>query len=129
MRVIYGPRCSGKTYELMRIAHETDQYIIVPTQREAQQLFKKAKQLDMPIRMPVTVNECLRGNFRGTPYARLHHNGGVLVDETVRILSDILRLPKIQAISVCARDSLALETRLDERLADHMRELGVEVDE
>lgn len=128
MKVIYGPRCSGKTYELMRIAHETDQYIIVPTQREAQQLFKAAKRLDMPIRMPVTVNECMHGNFRGTPYARLHHNGGVLVDETVRILSDILRLPKIQAISVCARDSLALETRLDEQTVARIQTLGAEVD-
>ena len=129
MKVIYGPRCSGKTYELMRMAHETDQYIIVPTRREADLLFKVAKQKEMPIRNPITVHECLRSDLRHTPYARLHHNGGVLVDDVTRILAEVLRVPKIQAISVCARESLGLETRFDQHTLDLMREMGQEVDE
>ncbi len=112
MKVVYGPRYSGKTYELMRMAHETDEYIIVPTKREADLLFKVARRNDTPIRKPVTVHECLIGNLARTPYAMLHPNGGVLIDDAGRILEEILHLPKIQAISVCTDDAMALETRL-----------------
>ncbi len=129
MKLIYGPRCSGKSYELVRMAHETDQYIITPTRRDADYLRKLARNHDMPIRNPVSVEECIRSNFRNTPYARLHHNGGVLVDDAGIILSQVLRLPKIQAVTVCARESLELQTRFDEKTLKLMAELGDEIDE
>ena len=129
MKVIYGPRCSGKTYELMRIAHETDQYIITPTRREADLLFMLAKKEGMPIRNPVSVSECLKGNLGGTPYAMTHPHGGVLVDDVTRILQEVLHLPKIQAVSVCAKESLSLRTRLSPTTLGLMEMLGREVDE
>ena len=129
MKVIYGPRCSGKTYELMRIAHETDQYIITPTRRQADMLLKLAKSEGMPIRNPVSVDECLTGNLRYTPYAKTHPYGGVLVDDVTSILQELLHLPKIQAVSVCAKESLGLRTRLSPTVLGLMEMLGQEVDE
>lgn len=121
MKVIYGPRCSGKTHELIRMANKNDQYIIVPTEREASRIYHEAYRQNLAIRTPISVSECL--------YRSRQPVGGVLIDDVTAILADLLHLDRIDAVTVCAREHLQLETRLPPETVELMRSMGQEVDE
>ena len=112
------------------MAAETDQYIIVPTRRQADYILKQARREGLNVRNPISVDEAIHSDLRRTPYTRLHHSGGgVLVDEAVAILTALLHVQRIDAVSICARDCTQLETRFTPETLELMRALGQEVDE
>lgn len=112
MRVIVGGRQSGKTTELIRIAHETDQYLVEPNRNMANYTFRMARGMGMPIRNPVTPDELLGTPLRDSAYGRLHPIGGVLVDEAQEVLERILRCGHIDAMSISASAPTDLVTVL-----------------
>ena len=99
-RVIVGHRSSGKTTELIRMAHDTDQYIIEPTRRQAVAVFRMARDMGLPIRMPVTPHELQRTPLERTLYGRYHPGGGVLVDDLQEVLEQLGMRSRVDAVAV-----------------------------
>ena len=100
--VLCGGRQSGKTTRLIEMAEASDQYILEPTKKMADYVFRMARKMGKDIRYPVSVGECLRSDMRSTPYAMCHPNGGILVDEAQEVLRMALHLPRIAALAVCS---------------------------
>jgi len=100
MKVIVGPRASGKTTELINIAHETDQYIVVPNERRKRFTFKMAKDIGKPIRNPITIDEMVYGSFERSMYARYHEPPTVLMDDAQSVLENLLHGVRIDALTI-----------------------------
>lgn len=108
MRIIVGERGSGKTTELINIAHETDQYIVTPTRRMADQTFKMAREIGKPIRNPISVGEALRSPLDRSMYGHHHKPAGALVDEAAAVLEMILHTGTIHAMTLTGTMPLVL---------------------
>lgn len=70
MKVIARPRRSGRTDELIRLAHEADLsgevcYIVCHSRQEAHRIAQRAAELELPVRFPVQYDELPvgRGSF------------------------------------------------------------------
>ena len=61
MKKIIGGRGTGKSTELIRRSADTGNYIVVPTKRRANHLFKQAKDMGINIPYPVTWDEIKHG--------------------------------------------------------------------
>lgn len=66
MRIIKGPRQSGKTTELIKLAAEHNAYIVVPSYEAAEAVAKKAREMGLDIPFPTMYSTFMRGEF----YAR-----------------------------------------------------------
>lgn len=72
MRLITGPRCSGKTYALIKESAQSGIPIIAPTMMMAEFVKKTARELEMDIPEPMSINKIV--NQGGRP-------GKYLIDE------------------------------------------------
>lgn len=88
MKVIYSPRNSGRTTELINRSHETGKYILVGSKKEARQVFDFALSLDKSIPYPVTVAEVQGHHHLGKSSLR----EGVLIDNLEWVLYALLGL-------------------------------------
>ncbi|EIT85931.1 replicase domain protein [Fictibacillus macauensis ZFHKF-1] len=95
MKLIYGDRGSGKTTELIKIAHERGLYIVCFDERRAMQISRLARSLEMDIRYPITVDEL--------PLQRGVFIKEVLVDDMEDVLARMLR-KNISAATITKED-------------------------
>lgn len=88
MKKIIGPRRSGKTTELIKEAAETRKYILVTSRSQAERMFHQAREMELDINFPVTVEEFKKTHFVGTTIQR----NGLLVDDALIVLQDLLHI-------------------------------------
>lgn len=93
MRMIIGPRCSGKTASLIQVSADTGIPIIAPTMAMANHVKQMAKEYELDIPEPTSINKIV--NRGGKP-------GKYLIDE----LEMCLRQLGIDAecVAICAKD-------------------------
>jgi hypothetical protein len=69
MKLIYGPRRSGKTYQLLKLVEERGGIIICPSQTRADDLFYRAKDMGFDIARPISMSQL--DKLHGHPYKEL----------------------------------------------------------
>lgn len=94
MKKIIRPRQTGKSSELIRIAEETNAYIIVANRARAVCLADLARQQGRNILFPVTLQEYERYRFRGSD---VRH---VLIDDADAVLAYVFKEVEIDAITM-----------------------------
>ena len=94
MKKIIRPRQAGKSSELIRIAEETNAYIIVATRARAVCLADMAQKQGRHILYPVTLREYEQSRFRGS-YIR-----HVLIDDADAVLEQVFKEVTIDAITM-----------------------------
>lgn len=94
MKKIIRPRQAGKSSELIRIAEETNAYIIVATRARAVCLADMAQKQGRHILYPVTLREYEQSRFRGS-YIR-----HVLIDDADAVLEQVFKEATIDAITM-----------------------------
>ena len=99
MKKIIRPRQTGKSSELIRIAEETNAYIIVATRGRAVYLADLAQKQGRHILFPVTLREYEQSRFRGS-YIR-----HVLIDDADAILEQVFKEVTIDAITMTEQES------------------------
>lgn len=75
MQILLGPRKSGKTTELIKLAEKHDLYIVTPTRLMAHNLKDQAKDLGYLIHMPITWDDFIQKKYYGT------NINGFLIDQ------------------------------------------------
>lgn len=98
MKVVTGPRQSGKTTEAIRLANEADAHLAVHTHERAEQVYHDEDYPDLE-RFPITYRE-LRKGHRGT-------NRRVVIDDLEMLLSSTFELP-IEAFTMTADETVIL---------------------
>ena len=98
MEKIIRPRQAGKSSELIRIAEETNAYIIVASRQRALHLARMAKEHGRRILFPVTVHEYEQSRFRGS-YVR-----HILIDDADAVLEQVFKEVTIDAITMTGGD-------------------------
>lgn len=90
MKVVAGPRQSGKTTAAIRLANRADAYLVVHSQDRARQVYHEEDYPDLD-RFPVTFRE-LRDGHRGQPQR-------VVIDDLGMLLPSVLDVP-IEAVTM-----------------------------
>lgn len=99
MKKIIRPRQAGKSSELIRIAEETNAYIIVATRTQAVFLADLAQKQGRHILFPVTLREYEQSRFRGSYIRR------VLIDDADAVLEQVFKEVTIDAITMTEQES------------------------
>ena len=86
-------RRSGKTTKLVQYSARTGKYILVRNFSEVENIIKIARDLDLNIPFPITINEIKKGQLRGSSIYR----EGILVDNAVSVLQVLLGIRIIGA--------------------------------
>ena len=94
MVVIKGPRQSGKTDELIKLAAARRAYLVVSSYREAQRCQERAKSLGLSLYFPLTYEEFTKGDFYGKGL------NGLLVDDVENLLRYMARGVEVLAYSI-----------------------------
>lgn len=105
LKLVTGGRRSGKTSELIRIAHEEGLYILAADRHRADCIFKQAREMGLDILYPVTPKETIRA-FTGYRSYRNPYKigvGKIIVDDVQDVLSHILEI-EVRAMSVNVMD-------------------------
>ena len=115
MKKIIGGRGTGKSTELIRRSADTGKYIVVPTKRRANHLFKQAKDMGINIPYPVTWDEIKREmdgkEFYHRQYGTL--SLGILIDDVEDLLRYIFVGIPIEGITLMNNDVHILSDRVD----------------
>lgn len=93
LKIIKGRR-TGKTTELIKISEKTHAYILVATSQRQQLIAYMASSMGANIPYPVTVEEYMRNQFRGT----LIEN--ILIDDADDVLRVVFSRLNIDAITM-----------------------------
>lgn len=94
MLVISGPRQSGKTDELIKMAAAKKAYLVVFSYAEAQRCQARARSLGLELLFPLTYEEFVKGDFYGKGMK------GFLVDDIADLLRYMARGVEMIAYSV-----------------------------
>lgn len=94
MVIIKGPRQSGKTDELIKLASARKAYLVVFSYAEAQRCQERARSLGLSLYFPLTYEEFIKGDFYGKG-AR-----GFLVDDVEDLLRYTARGVEVLAYSI-----------------------------
>lgn len=100
LKLVTGGRGSGKTTELIKLAHDELLYIVVVDERRARFLFEQAHEMGYDILYPLTLKECGRHNLNN-PYVL--SGKGIIVDDAQDILSEFLGY-RVRGMSVNVMD-------------------------
>ena len=115
MKKIIGGRGTGKSTELIRRSADTGQYIVVPTKRRANHLFKQAKDMGINIPYPVTWDE-IKGGIDGKESLNRAYGTlslGILIDDVEDLLRYIFIGIHIEGITLTNNDVHILNDRVD----------------
>ena len=110
MKKIIRPRQAGKSSELIRIAEETNAYIIVATRARAVCLADLAQKQGRNILFPVTWGEYERSRFKGSYVRR------ILIDDADAVLEQVFKEVTIDAITMTGQGSEREKMTLDEAI-------------
>jgi hypothetical protein len=91
MKVFKGKQ-TGKTTKLIEMASESGDYIVVANTQRADFVFKKAKEMNKVIHLPITFDEFVQGRY-GSMIT------GFLIDDVDQIMQMISRVP-VNAITL-----------------------------
>ena len=95
MQVIYKPRGTGKSTDLIKLSVETNSYILVKDRKRALDLSKMASDLGYPqMLFPITLTEYMANKMKGS------HVKTILIDDADDILQAIFNTVTIQAITL-----------------------------
>ena len=94
MKKIIKGRGEGKTKELIQLSHDTNTYILVANRSRQRELFWFAHELGIDIHNPVTVEDYMRTQFRGS---FIKH---ILIDDADDVLKTIFNNLTIDAITM-----------------------------
>ena len=84
-KIIVDEKGTGKTTKAIKEAAKTGKYIIVPNRRMAMYTFYMAKEINLNIPFPITIDEWIRGEV-----SRTVKKQGVIVDEGLILLETLL---------------------------------------
>jgi len=99
LKKIIRQRQAGKSSELIRIAEETNAYIIVATRARAVCLADMAQKQGRHILFPVTLREYEQSRFRGSHVRR------VLIDDADAVLEQVFKEVTIDAITMTGQEN------------------------
>jgi len=94
MKIIIGGRQSGKTRELLELAHNTNLQLVVRDGRVARKLSQEAHQAGFKIRQPITHSQFINGFHRG------QKRTGYLIDDLDIMLSYIALGSSVVAVTL-----------------------------
>lgn len=105
MEVIYGGRRTGRTTKLIQMAAEAEakgevSYIVCHSQVEARNITKRAKEMELNIRTPITHHELRGGAINGKIVKYL------LIDNAEFLLSSLIGF-EIKAITIEDKNATA----------------------
>lgn len=99
MEIIFGPRQSGKTTELIKRSHSSRAVIVTATQERAESVKQMAKELQIDIPDPI----CIYSLMHQTRSWGVLNNGHILIDNADTVLNCICAGYKIDAITMTER--------------------------
>lgn len=85
MRLLIKDRAKGKTTQMIYTSEATGYPIVVETELQKSNLMDKAKNMDVIIPEPITINEIERGKLRGCRTPK------VIIDEGYNIIANALK--------------------------------------
>lgn len=94
MKKIIKPRGKGKTTELIKLSAETNTYILVANRSRQKMVAELAHSMNMNIPYPVTVDDYMRSQFRGS---FIKH---ILIDDADDVLQRFFNTIVIDAITI-----------------------------
>lgn len=112
---IIKPRQSGKTSELIRMAEESNAYIITPNRGMAVSVSRLAEEQGHHILFPVTYREYVQSRFRGS------HIRHILIDDADVLLGQVFCEVTIDAITMSEPETV--QTNPVENLTEIRREI------
>ena len=98
MKKIIKPRGAGKTTELIKLSHDTWTYILVTNAKRQKEVFSMARKIGIDIPNPVTVDDYMRTQFKGS-YIK-----NILIDDAEDVLKCFLSRVNIDAITLTKED-------------------------
>ena len=99
MEIIFGPRQSGKTVELIKRSHSSRAVIVTATQERAEAVKQMAKELQIDIPDPI----CIDSLIHQKRYWGILNNGHIQIDDADAVLSYICSGYEIDAITMTER--------------------------
>lgn len=94
MKKIIKPRGKGKTTELIKLSAKTNTYILVANKKRRKQLMELAYSMNVIIPYPVTIDDYMRTQFRGSFIKN------ILIDDAEDVLQSIFYTVVIDAITI-----------------------------
>lgn len=107
MDILIGKRQYGKTTHLIRRSADEGVYILTSNYPRASEIFDMAKNMNLDIPYPVTLDEYLNYGFKGSSITR----DGILIDDADQILEMIFAGVPIKCITVSDSDNIRYLTK------------------
>lgn len=105
MDLIYKPRMSGKTTELIQRAAKDWLYIVCLNRREVERVAEEASRMGQDIPFPITFKEFVRGEF-SSKHGRIK---GFLIDNVDVMLAHAARGVPVVAVTMTLEEPVKLE--------------------
>jgi len=87
------PRGCGKTFQLIKMSHESGNYIVCHSMQEADRIHQEARDLGFSIPLPITYDEFIKRKYNGKGIKAF------LIDNVELLLDTISTIP-INAITM-----------------------------
>lgn len=101
MNIIYKGRGKGKTTEIIKMSAEKNLYILVANRNQQREVFNLAKDLNLSIPFPITVEEYFNSNkLRGS------FINAILIDDADDILKQIFNTVVIDTITITDKEDI-----------------------
>ena len=94
MKKIIKGRAKGKTTDLIKMSHDTNTYILVNNRARQKSLFAQAREMNIDIPYPVTIEDYMRTRFQGSFIK------SILIDDADDVLQAIFSRVHIDAITL-----------------------------
>lgn len=94
MKVIYKPRQSGKTMDLIRMSANTDKVIVCSNQTNRENIQNKAEILGLNIPEPITYSQFVQGEYRSKKISKF------LIDDAEYLLEILGGVIGVEAITL-----------------------------
>lgn len=101
MDIIIGKRQYGKTTHIIRRSAAEWVYILTSDHKRASEIFNMAKNMNLDIPYPVTLDEYLNFGFKGSSIRR----DGILIDDADQILQMMFARVPIKCITISDSDT------------------------
>lgn len=100
MNIIYKGRGKGKTTELIKMSAEKNLYILVADRNRQREVFNLARDLNMNILFPITIEEYFKSNKLKNSFVNT-----ILIDDADDILQQIFNTVVIDTITITDKEN------------------------
>lgn len=118
MNIIYKSRGKGKTTELIKMSAEKNLYILVADRNRQREVFNLARDLNLNIPFPITVEDYFRDKLRGS------FINTILIDDADYVLQQIFNTVVIDTITITDKEN-KWKKKLYEELKAEIRYNGL----